>query len=106
MSIIKKRRRNKRLINKLKDIFKNKCQNCDYVFIKNNGKPLSYGCHIIAHSETQDDSPENVLILCALCHDILDKGSIDRQIELMNNVQNKFSNIEYKRRKEWKIKSP
>ena len=99
--VLKRRRRNRWLINKLKERFNNQCQNCDYVFTTITGKRLSYGCHIIPHAETQDDSPENILILCSKCHDILDRSPIENQIELMDNVQKRFPDTTYKRRKEW-----
>lgn len=66
--INKKILRYQKIVNKLKDKYKYKCQICGYSFLMNNGKNYCEAHHIKMLSMNGSQNEENVIILCANHH--------------------------------------
>jgi predicted HNH restriction endonuclease len=71
-------KRNRKLVRDIKAKFDNKCQICGFTFKMANGQYYSEAAHIIAISTAKEgvDSPENIWVLCANHHRMLDTGAI------------------------------
>jgi len=71
-------KRNRKLVDDLKQKYASKCQICGFTFKMANGKYYSEAAHIIPISSGQEgvDSPDNIWILCANHHKMLDTGAI------------------------------
>lgn len=72
-------KRNMGMVNALKEKYKNKCQICGFTFMTSTGKYYSEAAHIIPISDATEgvDSPDNIWILCANHHKMLDRGAIE-----------------------------
>lgn len=72
-------KRNRKMVDDLKQKHGNKCQICGFTFRMANGKYYSEAAHIIPISSGQEgvDSPDNIWILCANHHKMLDTGAIE-----------------------------
>ncbi len=60
--------RNKKIIIKLKELYKGKCQICGFTFEKNNGENYSEAHHVIPLGDKGSDEISNLIIVCANCH--------------------------------------
>lgn len=71
-------KRNRKMVDDLKQKYQSKCQICGFTFQMANGKYYSEAAHIIPISSGQAgvDSPDNIWILCANHHKMLDTGAI------------------------------
>lgn len=71
-------KRNRQLVDDMKSKYQNKCQICDFTFRTASGKYYSEAAHIIPISTASKgvDSPDNIWILCANHHRMLDTGAI------------------------------
>lgn len=76
--IIKTYKRNRKLVDDMKDKYNNHCQICNFTFKTGTGKFYSEAAHIIPVSSGKEgvDSPDNIWILCANHHKMLDFGAI------------------------------
>ena len=66
--IIKIIRRNRKVVDKLKLLYKSKCQICGKTFKTKKGAFYSEAHHFIPLGEEGDDASNNILILCPTCH--------------------------------------
>lgn len=71
-------KRNRQLVAAMKSKYDNKCQICGFTFKMANGSYYSEAAHIIPISSGKEgvDSPDNIWILCANHHKMLDTGAI------------------------------
>lgn len=71
-------KRNKKLVDDLKKKYENKCQICGFTFLTSSGLLYSEAAHIIPISSGKAgvDSPDNIWVLCANHHRMLDFGAI------------------------------
>lgn len=71
-------KRNRKLVNDIKAKFDNKCQICGFTFKTASGSYYSEAAHIIPISSGTEgvDSPDNIWVLCANHHKMLDLGAI------------------------------
>ncbi len=81
-------KRNRKLVDDIKAKFDNKCQICGFTFRTAKGTYYSEAAHIIPISSGKEgvDSPDNLWVLCANHHKMLDLGAIqatgpDRYLE-------------------------
>jgi predicted restriction endonuclease len=61
-------KRNKKISNKLKKLYKGECQICGFTFDKKGGKKYSEAHHIIPLGEQGSEKVTNMIIVCANCH--------------------------------------
>ncbi len=75
---VKSYKRNRKLVSDMKARFKNKCQICGFTFKTASGFYYSEAAHVIPISSGQEgvDTPDNIWILCANHHRMLDTGAI------------------------------
>ncbi len=75
----KRYRRNQRLVTNLKALYDGRCQCCDFTFVKADGEPYSEAAHLrrISLGEADLDVKDNLLVLCANHHRMLDFGAIE-----------------------------
>lgn len=71
-------KRNRRLVADIKAKYRNKCQICGFTFKTSRGDYYSEAAHIIPISSRQEgmDSPDNIWVLCANHHRMLDMGAL------------------------------
>ena len=71
-------KRNIGMVNALKSKYQNKCQICGFTFKTSSGSYYSEAAHIIPISDGRPgvDSPDNIWVLCANHHKMLDRGAI------------------------------
>jgi hypothetical protein len=76
--LISSYKRNRRLVADIKSKYKNKCQICGFTFRMSNGNYYSEAAHIIPISSGKEgvDSPDNIWVLCANHHKMLDTCAI------------------------------
>jgi hypothetical protein len=76
--IVKSFKRNRKLVTDIKAKYQNKCQICGFTFKMATGAYYSEAAHIIPISsrEAGVDSPDNIWVLCANHHKMLDMGAI------------------------------
>lgn len=76
---IRRIKRDRRLVQKLKQLYAGRCQRCEFTFAKRDSKPYSEAAHLnrIADRLPGIDSPDNLVILCANCHRMLDYGTLE-----------------------------
>jgi len=76
--LTKSYRRNVGMVKVLKEKYQNKCQICGFTFETSRGTFYSEAAHIIPISDATAgiDSPDNIWILCANHHKMLDRGAI------------------------------
>lgn len=89
-------RRNRKLVDDLKQKYKNRCQICGFTFQMSNGKYYSEAAHIIPISSGEEgvDSPDNIWILCANHHKMLDMGAMRVIGKNKAQVDKKIINIQ------------
>ena len=96
------RGRNRAGITLIKQAFGFACQNCDSILPTETGGRRIYACHILPYHKTFDNRPENVMVLCASCHDRLDVGTIATQLDVFHKVQDRYSGlVSYNIRDSW-----
>jgi len=71
-------KRNRKLVDDIKQKYGNRCQICGFTFRTQSGKLYSEAAHIIPISSAKAgvDSPDNIWVLCANHHKMLDLGAI------------------------------
>lgn len=71
-------KRNQRLVSDIKAKYHNKCQICGFTFQTSRGSYYSEAAHIIPISSRAEgvDSPDNIWVLCANHHRMLDMGAL------------------------------
>jgi predicted HNH restriction endonuclease len=71
-------KRRKTMVKDMKEYKGNKCQMCGFTFKKPDGSYYTEAAHVVAISDLKPgvDSPENILILCANHHKMLDYDAI------------------------------
>lgn len=76
--LTKSYRRNVGMVKVLKEKYGNKCQICGFTFKTDKGTFYSEAAHIIPISDGTSgvDSPDNIWILCANHHKMLDRGAL------------------------------
>lgn len=76
--LVEKLQRNRRLVEKLKKLYKGKCQLCGFTFKQRNGRPYCEAAHLqpMARREANIDVKDNLFILCPNHHKMLDYGSL------------------------------
>lgn len=76
--VIKTRKRNAKLANELKELYKHKCQISGekFIFAKKNGENYTEAHHLIPLGEGGSDSPENLVILSPLIHKMLHHADV------------------------------
>jgi len=86
-------RRNVGMVKVLKEKYQNRCQICSFTFKTSKGTFYSEAAHIIPISDATSgvDSPDNIWILCANHHKMLDHGAI----EAINNQQYRLDGMVY-----------
>jgi predicted restriction endonuclease len=77
--LTKSYRRNVGMVKVLKEKYGNKCQICGFTFKTSKGTFYSEAAHIIPISDGMSgvDSPDNIWILCANHHKMLDRKAIE-----------------------------
>lgn len=75
---VKTYKRNRSLVNNLKEKYKSKCQICGFTFKTTSGSYYSEAAHIIPISSGKKgiDTPDNIWILCPNHHKMLDFGAL------------------------------
>ncbi|MGN6201568.1 MAG: HNH endonuclease [Solirubrobacterales bacterium] len=70
--------RNYKLVEKLKKLYEGKCQYCGFTFQQRNGKPYCEAAHLkpMALREANIDVKDNLFVLCANHHKMLDYGAL------------------------------
>lgn len=70
--------RNRKLVEKLKKLYKGKCQYCGFTFVQTNGRPYCEAAHLrpMARREANIDVKDNLFILCPNHHKMLDYGDL------------------------------
>lgn len=83
--MIKTVKRNRKLVADIKAKYKNECQICGFTFQTRTGVLYSEAAHIIPISKRQEglDSPDNIWVLCANHHKMLDLGAL----KVVSNTQ-------------------
>ncbi len=85
--------RSTKLSDLLKIKFKHTCQVCEKTTFKNKANHFyTESHHIVPLSmspKSREDTPENILIVCANCHRKFDKGNEDTLIETYEELQKK-----------------
>jgi hypothetical protein len=78
-ALIRRAKRDRKLVQKLKELYAGECQRCTFTFTKADGKRYAEGAHInrIADRLPGIDSPDNIVVLCANCHRLLDYGTLE-----------------------------
>jgi hypothetical protein len=76
--IVKSFKRNRKLVVDIKAKYKNECQICGFTFRMASGAFYSEAAHIIPISSGKEgvDSPDNIWVLCANHHKMLDTGAL------------------------------
>lgn len=95
VKMVKSYKRNVSIVIALKEKYQNKCQICGFTFKTSAGTFYSEAAHIIPISAASKgvDSPDNIWILCANHHKMLDRHAIeavDRSTYSLNGVQHKL----------------
>jgi len=98
-TIVNLYKRNSKLITKLKQLYKNKCQICHFSFMKKSLEYYSEVHHLKPIGEEGSDSIDNIVNLCANCHRKIHYATIEFG-ELDNNIRkiwinNKLEEITY-----------
>jgi hypothetical protein len=70
--------RNRKLVEKLKKLYKGKCQHCGFTFKQSSGRPYCEAAHLkpMARREANIDVKDNLFILCPNHHKMLDYGGL------------------------------
>ncbi|WP_202986228.1 HNH endonuclease [Aliivibrio sp. S10_S31] len=71
--VIQVRKRNKRLVSKLKNLYQHKCQVTgeDFLFQKKNGTNYTEAHHLIPLGDGGSDRAENLIVICPQIHSML-----------------------------------
>jgi hypothetical protein len=77
-SLVESLQRNRTLVEKLKKLYKGKCQYCGFTFRQRNGRPYCEAAHLkpMARREANIDVKDNLFILCPNHHKMLDYGGL------------------------------
>lgn len=77
-TIVESLRRNRTLVEKLKKLYKGRCQYCGFSFKQRNGRPYCEAAHLkpMARREANIDVGDNLFILCPNHHKMLDYGGL------------------------------
>ncbi|WP_417689381.1 HNH endonuclease [Pseudidiomarina sp.] len=75
---IKIKKRNTKIVRKLKSLYENKCQvtGDEYIFKKKNGVNYTEAHHLIPLGEGGSDSPQNLVVLSPLIHSMLHHADV------------------------------
>ena len=78
-ALVRQIARNRRIVVKLKRLYGGRCQCCGFTFAKANGEPYSEVAHLraISNREADLDTKDNLVVLCANHHRMLDYGTIE-----------------------------
>ena len=100
-SIVKRVKRNWELAAILKELYDGRCQICGFTFTTTAGKPYSEAAHLtpISKREPNLDVKDNLVILCANHHKMLDRGGLEityESSELTAQIDGKPTSIENK----------
>jgi HNH endonuclease len=70
--------RNRKLVEKLKKLYKGRCQYCGFTFKQSNGYPYCEAAHLkpMARREANIDVKDNLFVLCPNHHKMLDYGGL------------------------------
>lgn len=76
--LVEKLQRNRKLVEKLKELYEGRCQYCGFTFTQRNGRPYCEAAHLkpMALREADIDVKDNLFVLCANHHKMLDYGSL------------------------------
>lgn len=79
----KRLKRSGALVRKLKRLYEGRCQYCGFTFAKADGKPYSEAAHIdpISGRKANLDVKDNLLVLCANHHKMLDYGALEVEFD-------------------------
>lgn len=61
-------KRNQKIVKKLKKLYNNKCQICEFTFKKDNGENYSETHHLIPLTNKGADDIKNLIVVCPNCH--------------------------------------
>ncbi len=77
--VVKTRKRNTKLVKKLKELYGHRCQvtGDEFVFAKKNGENYTEAHHLIPLGEGGSDTPENLVILSPLIHRMLHHANVE-----------------------------
>jgi hypothetical protein len=77
-AIVKRIKRNRKLVSELKALYEGHCQVCGFTFLKGDGTPYSEAAHItpISLLEADLDVKDNLVVLCPNHHKMLDYGAL------------------------------
>lgn len=77
-TIVESLLRNRKLVEKLKKLYKGRCQYCGFTFKQSNGRPYCEAAHLkpMARREANIDVKDNLFILCPNHHKMLDYGGL------------------------------
>jgi len=79
--------RNPKLVGKLKELYGNKCQICQFTFEKETGQNYSECHHIIPLGEEGEDTIDNAIIVCANCHRMLHYADVVKRNVINDNIR-------------------
>jgi hypothetical protein len=70
--------RDRKLVEKLKKLYKGRCQYCGFTFKQRNGRPYCEAAHLkpMARREADIDVKDNLFVLCPNHHKMLDYGDL------------------------------
>lgn len=76
--MVKRIKRNRKLVTDLKALYEGRCQVCGFTFAKQDGSPYSEAAHIrpISLREADLDVKDNLLVLCPNHHKMHDHGAM------------------------------
>ncbi len=76
--VVEQLQRNRKLVEKLKRLYKGQCQYCGFTFKQRSGRPYCEAAHLkpMARREANIDVKDNLFILCPNHHKMLDYGSL------------------------------
>lgn len=86
--LVESLQRNRKLVRKLKKLYEGKCQYCGFTFEQRNGKPYCEAAHLkpMARREANIDAKDNIFILCANHHKMLDYGPLRIERDAAGNL--------------------
>ena len=61
-------KRNRNIVEQLKELYQNKCQICQFTFKKDNGENYSETHHLIPLGQNGEDDIKNLIVVCPNCH--------------------------------------
>lgn len=78
-ALVQRLTRDRKIVADLKGLYEGRCQHCGFTFTQANGKTYSEAAHLraIANREADLDTKDNLVVLCANHHRMLDYGAIE-----------------------------